>query len=93
MMNRSQTKTIKEEERTPEGIDVFKRHEAKRELCSKVGAYTINAGEIDNDVEVIRLYVQKWSTPGNHLNGSQLQPPKDGHWVISDDKTISLDFR
>jgi len=86
-------KLLKEEEQTPEGIDVFKRYEAKRELCSKVGSYTINAGETDQDVEVIRLYIQKWSIPGNHLNGSQLQPPKDGQWVIRDDKIISLDFR
>jgi hypothetical protein len=79
-------KLLKEEERTPEGIDVFKRYEATRELCSKVGAYTINAGENVQDVEVIRLYIQKWSAP-------LWRQPEDGHWVISDDKTISLDVR
>lgn len=75
---------LKEEERTPEGIDVLKRYDAKRELCGKVGTYTIDARENVHDMEVIRLYIQKWSVPATG----------DGrHWTISDDKTISLDVR
>ena len=75
---------LKEEERAPEGIDVLKRYDAKRELCGKVGTYTIDAGENVHDMEVIRLYIQKWSVPATG----------DGrHWTISDDKIISLDVR
>jgi hypothetical protein len=78
---------LKEEERAPEGIDVLRRYEAKRELCGKVGAYTIDAGENVHDMEVIRLYIQKWSVPGTVTR-------HDGHhWTISDDKTILLDVR
>lgn len=74
---------LERDKNTPEGTDIFKTYEAIRDLCSKVGTYTIKASKTDEEVEVIRLYIQKWSIPS-------AEHPTNGRWNIRDDKTVTL---